>query len=670
MRFFSKIILVVLLAQAFAVRAETTPPAPAKALLPVELFFSNSKMGEAELSPDGKSVAITLQGSDWHDGVMALYTHDFTAETQRPMSPLPIWDAVDTHWIDNERLILTPATRRSDKIITRGTVAMDRDGSKQMNFGRKTFFFDVDQSGSSGDVFLLAAGKDNYPVHQFLFRVNSRSGKLVKEYEFPRDHGSVFDVVLDMDGEPRAVTAFKEGIETVLYRDRETDKWRKIAANNGYKGETFTPQFIGADDTLYISTRKDRDTTALYRYDVHKDALEAEPLIAIAGYDYETDLFGRGGVQHRYIVDRSQKKLLGIRFESDAPSTLWLDDKMKGIQQAVDRALPGTVNLVSVASGGSTERVLVGSFSDVQPSMYLVYETATGKLSRVGASHPDIDPKQMSHQDQVHYKARDGLDIPAYLTVPLGSNGKNLPLVVLVHGGPNVRGASWGWDPEVQFLASRGYAVLQPEFRGSTGFGFKHFSAGWKQWGLAMQDDIADGAHWAIDQGIADPARICIAGASYGGYAVLMGLVKNPELFRCGVEWLGVTDISALFDTGWFEDPDAWQRFGGPILVGDPKKDAEQFRQTSPVHLAEKIKAPLLMAYGDDDERVPLSQGRKMRMALWSSNSKMEWVVYDEEGHGWTKVKTRVDFWTRVEKFLKANIGTASTGVAKAAQDK
>jgi dipeptidyl aminopeptidase/acylaminoacyl peptidase len=268
----------------------------------------------------------------------------------------------------------------------------------------------------------------------------------------------------------------------------------------------------------------------------------------------------------------------------------------------------------------------------------------------------------MGREDLVHYAARDGLKIPAWLTLPKGKD-KNLPLVVLVHGGPYVRGGQWGWDAEAQFLASRGYAVLQPEYRGSTGYGALHFRAGWKQWGLKMQDDIADGAKWAIAQGIADGKRICIAGASYGGYATLMGLVNDPDLYQCGIDWVGVTDIKLLYTGHWsFRDdlPDGWKQYGMPYLIGDLEKDADQFKATSPLEQAARIKQPLLLAYGAADQRVPLYHGTKFYDAVKATNKNVEWVVYEEEGHGWALVKNRVDFWTRVERFLNKSIGPAS----------
>jgi dipeptidyl aminopeptidase/acylaminoacyl peptidase len=266
----------------------------------------------------------------------------------------------------------------------------------------------------------------------------------------------------------------------------------------------------------------------------------------------------------------------------------------------------------------------------------------------------------MGRQQFIRYKARDGLEIPALLTLPPGDKRSGLPLVVLVHGGPYVRGSTWGWNPQSQFLASRGYAVLEPEYRGSTGFGVKHFKAGWKQWGLAMQNDIADGTRWAIAKGIVDPKRICIAGASYGGYATLMGLVNDPDLYKCGVDWVGVTDINLLYNGSWNFASDMsaeWKKYGMPDMVGDQVKDAAQLKATSPLEQAARITQPVLMAYGGVDVRVPIYHGKKFYDAVTRTNKNVEWIEYPEEAHGWRLPKNSIDFWTRVEAFLDKNIG-------------
>jgi dipeptidyl aminopeptidase/acylaminoacyl peptidase len=349
-----------------------------------------------------------------------------------------------------------------------------------------------------------------------------------------------------------------------------------------------------------------------------------------------------------------------VRFTTDAAGVSWFDPAMKAAQEAVDKLLPGRVNWLDVPARAETPFMLIDSWSDRQPHSYLLYNRETGKLRAIGQAHPAIDAARMAALEMVRIKARDGLSIPTWLTVPNDSKGKQLPMVVMVHGGPYVRGYQWSWNPEAQFLASRGYVVLQPEFRGSRGFGSRHFRAGWKQWGLAMQDDIADATRWAIAQGIADPKRICIAGASYGGYATLMGLIKDPDLYRCGVNWVGVTDIKLLYTGHWSADSDTsdmYKRYGMPALVGDLDQDADQLAATSPLVQAARINQPLLMAYGGVDKRVPVYHGRKFYDAVKATNKNVELVVYENEAHGWSLVKTRVDFWTRVEKFLQKNIG-------------
>jgi len=308
--------------------------------------------------------------------------------------------------------------------------------------------------------------------------------------------------------------------------------------------------------------------------------------------------------------------------------------------------------------------VLVRAASDRQSAVYWLYDTRVDRLERVAAERPWIDPKAMAERSFVRIQARDGLEIPTYLTQPRGKGP--WPTVVLVHGGPWVRGGDWEWDAEAQFLASRGYLVIEPESRGSLGFGARHFRAGFRQWGLAMQDDVADATLWAVQRGLADRSRTCIAGASYGGYAALMGLVRHPELYRCAVNWVGVTDIDLMYTIAWSDLSDDWKRHGMPVLVGDREKDAAQLAATSPLKQAERITQPLLMAYGSNDRRVPVDHGMRFRDAVSAHNKQVEWVVYPEEGHGFLLVKNKVDFWSRVEKFLARQIGAPAPSPATA----
>jgi dipeptidyl aminopeptidase/acylaminoacyl peptidase len=254
------------------------------------------------------------------------------------------------------------------------------------------------------------------------------------------------------------------------------------------------------------------------------------------------------------------------------------------------------------------------------------------------------------------FAARDGLQLPLYVTTPAAKASGPRPSIVLVHGGPYLRGGSWEWDAQAQFLASRGYLVLQPEFRGSTGFGSKLFEAGWQQWGRTMQDDLADTAAWAVKQGLADPKRIGIMGASYGGYATLMGLVRNPEIFRAGVEWAGVTDIELMFTAVESDASQDARRYDMKTLIGDPAANPAAFADVSPLAQASRITQPLLMAHGGRDRRVPIVHAAKFHRAVKEKNRTVEYISYPEEGHGWRHEEDSIDFWKHVEAFLDKHL--------------
>ncbi len=646
----------------------TVQPVLAEASKPtLETFFSNPAVEQVSLSPDGQSLGMLIATKDR----VQLGILDIKSNVPRIIAGYSNVDIVEFNWVNNQRLVYSTgdlqATPDQDRHF-RGLFAVDRDGGNQRTLVERdygpefttgtnikkhvlpayTYFHDVDRSRENDDIFVVQAEWD--AVYDFkawkLMRLNTKTG-LTESYGRP---GNTQSWLIDNAGVPRINITLSKGLYSVFYRDPANDQWRELASFKKFDDGVFWPYEFGPDGSLYVTASIGRDTAALYKYDLTKNALDREPVVSVDGYDFSGSL----------VFDPASKKLVGVHYKTDARAIMWLDEGFKKIQKSIDQILPSTINMLEFASDKKTEHVLVTAYSDVQPKAYFLYDTVGGKMISVGGEHSRIVAKEMAQQDMIRYKARDGLEIPAYLTLPNGANKKNLPMVVLVHGGPNVRGATWGWDPQVQFLASRGYAVLQPEFRGSTGFGFKHFQAGWKQWGLAMQDDIADGAKWAIAQGIADPKRICIAGASYGGYATLMGLANNPELFKCGVNWVGVTDIKLMYEESWSNDASAdWQHFGMPIVIGDPVKDAAQIKATSPVTVANRITQPLLMAYGRADRRVPIEHGIIFRDAVSANNKNVEWIEYPEEGHGWALVKNRVDFWTHVEKFLDKNIGEA-----------
>jgi dipeptidyl aminopeptidase/acylaminoacyl peptidase len=633
---------------------------------PVAAFFSNPAFNGAMLSPDGRYLAAFIGANGRRDGLAVVDLADMSAQMVAQFNDTDIGQA---RWVNNDRLLFSTVDKalgRRDARFAPGIFAVNRNGKQFRQLAKRneqflrngddlvaemlpwhTYMLDQDGPQNSEEVYVTDAGivAPGIVVSMDLVRLNTRNGTW-RGVDHP---GTAQDWLLDYQGEPRLMHTLDKNVQAVHYLDPATGKWRVLASFDAYSGseQAFTPLAFGPDGALYVVANNGKDHSSLYRYDLQHNRL-GQSLVTLDGFDFKGHL----------II--SNNKLLGVRVHADAGGTAWFDPAMAALQKQVNAKLPGLVNLITPPKTPETPWVLVESYSDKQPRRFLVYNTANGKVSEVGNMAPAIQAAAMGPRDLVYYKSRDGLDIPAWLTLPAGGQHKNLPMVVLVHGGPYVRGGSWDWNADAQFLASRGYAVLEPEFRGSTGYGYRHFRAGWKQWGLAMQDDVADGTRWAIAQGMADPKRVCIAGASYGGYATLMGLINDPDLYQCGIDWVGVTDIGLMYDSGWrysSDMSDGWKQYGMPQLVGDLVQDAAQLKATSPLLRAAEIRQPLLLAYGGADVRVPLPHGLKFRDAVRKTNAQVEWVEYEEEGHGWALPKNRIDFWGRVEKFLDQHIG-------------
>ena len=649
--------------------------AAAEAPPPVERFFGHSTFGAAVLSPDGKLLAARMGAPDRHDFLAVI-----DLETNQPTVVASYNDAdvASFRWVNDKRLVFTMGEKNTGVGNMRywpGLFAVNHDGSQLVQLAETTHggvvgarslasrkllpanTFLLSQKGAQDSDYIYVSSpqwseKDEVRYANLL-RLNTVTGQ-ARTVARP---GPIREWILDFKGEPRAAVTHDDGITTLLYRQPGTDDWRKIASYRSYSDwrNAITPLDFGPDGTLYVEAHAGNDTSSVHTFDLASGKINPTPLISAKGYDFSG----------RLIMD--SKKVIGALITTDARSNEWFDAEMKALQAKIDQLLPATINVISVARRGDAPWVLVDAYSDVIPRTYWLYNKKTNEISKVAETRPGLDPKRLGRQQVVRYKARDGLEIPARLTLPAGSKGNN-PMVVLVHGGPWSRAAVWGFDAEVQFLASRGYAVLEPDFRGSTGYGGNHLSASFKQWGLAMQDDVADGARWAIGKGYADPKRICIAGASYGGYATLMGLVNDPDLFKCGINWVGVTDINLMYNDSWSHSSDLsddWKNLGMPVMIGDKVKDAAQLKATSPIEQAARITQPLLLAYGGADQRVPIHHGTKFYNAVKHHNPNVEWIEYPEEGHGWDLPKNAIDFWTRVERFLAKNIGAAQPAPAK-----
>lgn len=633
--------------------------------IPVEDFFRKARMKDVLLSPDGKHLAFIATTAKSVDRKVLAVSAVESPQKWTVVAHLTDADVSSFSWVNNSRLVFDVEDQQSTMGEQKGEglYAVNLDGSEFVwviarEYGDQDNDIPSKRPLLHNHVFIrpIPDGSDDVlgtlyerrrykgePTYSRPVRINTKT-KGVKVIEDDAPKGSRRWVVNRSATQALFVSTSLEGKDRLLHR--KNGQWETLTEYDSFVTKTdqvISIAFGDAKGQLYVTAERSdaMHTRALYRYDLDRRQIEGEPIFAVKGFDFV------GGA----VFDGDDQSLLGVRYTSDAAGVEWFHPTMKSMQSEVDRLLPSTNNLIFCTKCLQAAHVVVAAYSDRQPLVYFLYEVSTKKLSLVGASYPWIDAKQMATQDLVPVRTRDGLDMPVYVTKPQGKGP--WPTVTLVHGGPFMRGAVWGWAPAAQFLASRGYLVIEPEFRGSKGYGSLYMSKGFKQWGLAMQDDVTDATQWAVKSGLADPKRLVIAGASYGGYATMMGLVKEPDLYRAGINWVGVTDIDLMYDIGWSDLSEEWQRYGMPKMVGDQKEDRAQLDATSPLKQAHRITKPVLMAYGTDDKRVPLPHGEKMRDALQrSGKAPVEWVTYRDEGHSWMLEATHVDFWKRVEAFL------------------
>lgn len=613
----------------FSVPADTTP------LIPREVLFGNPVKASPRISPDGARLAY-LAPSD--KGVLNVWVRTIgqaddaqvTNDTQRGIR-IHFWAedgkrlfylqdiGGDENWHVYAVDLATKQVRDLTPFqgVRASNIMLDKNFPEQMLVGlnlRDRRVFDM-------------------------YRVDLASGAIVLDTLNP---GDVLGWITDPGFQIRACQGQnpRDASTVVRVRDSKDAPWRDLAVLPfGENGGAV--DFAADGKSLFFITSMGADTTRLVRI----DAASGKELETIAR-DPKVDLGGA-------FVHPDTKVVQAVSFNYLRNEWRVLDPSIKEDFAALARIGRGEFYVSGRDRADKTW--LVTYQVDDGPVAWYAYDRSARKAELLFLNQPDLAKHKLAKMEPVVIKARDGFRLVSYLTLPVGSKGKNLPLVLNVHGGPWGRDG-WGYDPEAQWLANRGYACLQVNFRGSTGFGKKFLHAGDMQWGVgSMQHDLTDAVKWAVAKGIADPKKICIYGGSYGGYATLAGLVFTPELYACGVDIVGPSNVKTLFQAM----PAYWAPFKKQFVlqVGDVENDEAFNRKISPLFHAENIRVPLIVAQGANDPRVNIREADQIVKAMREKNLPVTYVVYTDEGHGFARPNNRLDFYGRVDEFLAKQLG-------------
>ena len=598
-------------------------------LIPLRDFFRNPEQSGFQISPDGNSISFMQPyRSRMNVFVRARAGGEavrITSETER--------DVAGYFWKGSGRIVYLKDFKGDENFHV---VAVDADGKNLVDLTpfEKVRAEIIDDRYDNDAEMLVSMNKRNPEVFD-VYRVDLTTGQLALIAENP---GNVTGWVTDHTGCIRLAVA-TDGVDTsILHRPDENSPFKTVITTN-FK-EQIQPLFFDFNNKLlFASSNINRDKAAIVRVDPatarEESIIYQHPEVDVAGLAWS----------------RKRKVYTEVQFLTWKRERKFFDAEMEAIQNDLELQLPGYE--IDLQSSNRDENIfVVAAWSDRTQGVRYLYDATSKKLTRLAEIAPWLREGDLAEMKPITYRARDGLTIHGYLTLPRGE-AKNLPLIVNPHGGPWVRDG-WGYDPEVQFLANRGYAVLQMNYRGSTGYGRAFWEASFKQWGKKMQDDVTDGVKYAIAQGIADPKRVCIYGGSYGGYCALAGLAFTPDLYACGVDYVGVSNLFTFLKT----IPPYWK----PMLdmfyemVGNPETDKALLAEASPALHADNIRAPLLIAQGAQDPRVNVEESNQMVAALKKHGIAVEYLVKENEGHGFHNEENRFEFYEAMEKFLAKHL--------------
>jgi dipeptidyl aminopeptidase/acylaminoacyl peptidase len=603
-------------------------------LIPIIDFFKTAEESTFRISPDGKYISYLKPYKD-KENLFIQSLADGKERMATSFTDYPVRG--DYFWTYNNKIVCSQDIIASDEIKLFTVDAADlkvRNVVEQ----EKVRIFLLSRNKQEPDIITIRMNKRD-PENFDIYRLNIKTGALTPYLINP---GNLTEWYPEADGKIRLVTASDGVDKTILYRPNDNAPFKPIIQNN-FKTSVRPIAFTGEKNYFYALSNIDRDKTALVEINA-QDGKERKTIFACDNADIQ---------DVEYSKNKHQLEL--VKWQAARPQKHFLNQGIQNIYNKLHTQLKGCE--IDITDRDSAEdKFIIITYTDKNPGSYYIYENSTGKLKKLGDINSSLKPEELCTMQPVSFKAGDGMIINGYLTLPQGSTKTNLPLVVMPHDGPFNQSFWWGYNPEVQFLANRGYAVFMVNFRGSTGYGKAFHSAGFKEAGGKIQQDITDGVHWLINNKTANPKKIAIFGGGFGGFSALYGISFHPELYNCAIVQHGLINFFTFIkDAPPFQKPSVKMMYE---MVGDPESDAGQLRAISPVFHTDKIRAPLLIFQGAKDDRANISELNQFVRELQkqNGNDNVKYFLKPNERTVFRSEQNRTQMYTEIEKFLDNNM--------------
>ncbi len=598
--------------------------------IPLRDFFKNPEKTGYQISPDGKWISYLAP----YERRLNIFVMPRSSGEAERITSETARDMAGYFWKSNDRVIYLKDFG-GDENFHLFSVDLHGENLKDLTPFDSIQVQVVDDLEEHPDEMLIGLNKRNKEIFD-VYRINVKTGDMKLVAENP---GNITGWITDHDGNIRAASTTDGVNTTLLYRENEKDTFKEILTTN-FK-ESITPLFFTFDNKyIYAASNLNRDKSAIVKFDM-STGKELETIYEHPDVDVSDLNFSK-----------KRKVLTSINYTTWKRERKFLDKQTEDIFLNIERKLPN-YEIVLTSENKNEDVFIIRTYSDRSLGAFYVYEFEGDKLTKLADVSPWLKEEDLCEMKPISYTSRDGLTINGYLTLPKGKDPKNLPVIINPHGGPWHRD-QWTYNPEVQLFANRGYAVLQVNFRGSTGYGRKFWEASFKQWGKTMQNDVSDGVKWLEDQGIADAKRVAIYGGSYGGYCTLAGMTFTPELYACGIDYVGVSNLFTFMKT----IPPYWKLFLESMyeMVGDPEKDKDLMTAASPVFHVDQIKSPLLVIQGAKDPRVNIEESNQIVEALKKRGIDVPYLVKENEGHGFHNEENRFEAYEAMENFLEKHL--------------